>query len=409
MGSAGALGVWGCPPPCVGTQHVLEIGATFQGSEKVTHFPAATWVKRRRLDRIPTTSFWTALLEDLEHCARGHVGGVPIAGSGGVAWRFVLLYAKGDEEQRANEWGLAHYGGADEVCPDCRGNRTDVPWTDCQRDALWRSTTAMTFEQWSARLRAPPHPLASSPFCWRMFFYPDYMHIMDCAGVSSVLFGGVLSILLREPALGDTNQARLDSVNEWIRGWYAEHPGGNRLPAFLLQNLRGADKWWNLHGPSIKAANTRQAAPAFAALARECLVSDSLEHRLAVEATCLLEEWYDLLATAPMFFPSELCGRFDQVTTDLGICMQRLRMVSLDNGRLAFPVRPKLHRMLHFPFYASSISPKVVSCYADESHIGTLCKVWKRSVSGRWQAHAQKTVLQKRWLAILLRFELGLC
>eukprot|EP00959_Pyramimonas_sp_CCMP1952_P207479 4340050-Pyramimonas_sp.AAC.1 len=64
-------------------------------------------------------------------------------------------------------------------------------------------------------------------------------------------------------ALGRSRPDRLQRVNQYMVDWYADHPGTNRLPELKATNVRMADGWADLHGITIKVANTRAAAPLF--------------------------------------------------------------------------------------------------------------------------------------------------
>lgn len=381
-----------------------------KGTEKVSHFPVGTWVKAKKAESLSTAPFWDRLLKDFEMLASGvDERGTPILqDEQGRVWRLVLVYAKADEQQRCDEWGLVHYNGPDEVCPDCLANRSSRPFTDCQETAAWRPTEAMSSGQYLARMRVPSHPLVASSFAWRMFFYLDVMHVMDCKGVAALIFGGVLASLVRRPSLGRSQVERLGAIQRFMREWYDDNPGTQRLPKITPPMLVAADGWADLHAPNIKAANTRQAAPLFASMTAElCSGPNEMEVQLR-EVTSKLHEFYHVLATADRFLSDAEKERLREIVLSIGVAYQSLHMMSQARGWLRFPVRPKLHKMCHFPFAAGSINPRSVSCYADESHIGTLCQVWKKSISGRWTAACQDTVLCKRWLAVLLRFELKL-
>ena len=96
----------------------------------------------------------------------GRWNGMAVGKSSGASasvaeWRFVLLAAKADEEVRCNEWGLPHFGGA-ENCSDCLCNKSTRPYTDLQASAAWRPTADMDYEGWVARIREPVHPLLKS-------------------------------------------------------------------------------------------------------------------------------------------------------------------------------------------------------------------------------------------------------
>ena len=54
---------------------------------------------------------------------------------------------------------------------------------------------------------------------------------------------------------------------------------------------------------------------------------------------------------------------------------------------------------------AKLLNPGEISCYADESSIGSTAKVWKRSLAGRHDQVNQRNVLAKRVLGVLVRLE----
>ena len=83
----------------------------------------------------------------------------------------------------------------------------------------------MAFALYEQRLRQPLHPMAASHyFCSRWLFFMDLMHLMDCKGVTALVAGGVLGILMRSPDLGATKMERLQCINQHRAAWYAAHP-----------------------------------------------------------------------------------------------------------------------------------------------------------------------------------------
>ena len=109
-----------------------------------------------------------------------------------------------------------------------------------------------------------------------------------------------------------------------------------------------------------------------------------------------------------MFLSAEEHAAFTRVCVDLAEALQRLRHDADTRSQARWQIRPKMHKMCHLPLAASSINPRIVGCYADESHTGTCCKVWMRSLVGRYANSIQNTVLAKRLLAVVVRYELGL-
>ena len=381
-----------------------------EGNEKLKHFLCASYVKRNRDADVDNSAMWRTLLADLEALASGVVDGLPIApvapGSDDM-WRVVVVFAKADEQVRCDDWGLTHYNASHEVCSECLANRTDKPWTDMRAAASWRGTEQMSAAQYQARARAPLHPLVTSTLFWRFFFVLDAMHILDCKGVAATIFGSVLGMLVRDRRLGPNQQSRIGSVNQRLLAWYALHPGSHRLPHLTLQSIVNKGGWHELAGPAVKAANTRGSAPFFASLARAYWEDADPLGRAVRRVTATLAEMYALMAESPMFLDDATLARFREIVFDFGIAYQYLRAWAEENRLLMWQVRPKSHKAMHMPLVASVINPRCVSNYADESQIGTTTRVWKGSVTGRYKAHVQRTVLAKRWLAVLLRYERG--
>jgi hypothetical protein len=140
------------------------------GDAKLTKFVCASDVQRAggRDDEL----WWGHLLDDLLALGSGVVNGREVArDADGTLWRVALRFVKCDEDVRANDFGLAHFSAAHEVCPDCLANRTTRPFTDMAANAAWRRSEDMDFIVCKARAREPNHPLvASSFFCHRFFF-----------------------------------------------------------------------------------------------------------------------------------------------------------------------------------------------------------------------------------------------
>ena len=323
----------------------------------------------------------------------------------GGFWRFILLFCKADEKTRADDWGLRHYNDAGENCPHCRCDRAARPWTDLRVGALWRNSCEMSRDEFVNRCRRPFHPIVASRFTWKYFFYVDAMHVLDCRGVASVVYGSLIDTVINLPSCGRSQEERLRRVNLFLKEFYDENTGSCRLPWIKLSNVH-LEAWSELHGPAIKAANSRQAAPAMAALARELLEPGDEEGGMVIEITSKLEEMYYCLAEAGMFFDAAALDHFTNVVLDFGLLQMRLRAFSAAHGKFRWQVKPKSHKCAHLPEFAGCINPRMVSCYADESHIGTCCLAWKRSLSGRWAGHVQRSVLLKRWVGVLVRMEL---
>ena len=276
-----------------------------------------------------------------------------------------------------------------------------------RRGSSWRGTESFTLEAYRGRFRRPLHPLSASKFVWRFFFFLDSMHVFDCKGTASTIFGSVLSTLVRDVRLGANQQQRLDLINTRLRSFYSRNPKLHKLPKITLNNLEGSNGWAELVGSAIKAAQTRAAAPFFAELAREFFNSDTPEDLNTCRVTSSMSDIYEIIAGGAMFLTQDELRRFGDAVDEFGISMQSLRHVAHMRSQLAWQVRPKCHKAMHMPLFASIINPGSLNCYVRESQIGTSQRVWRSSVKGRHHNHAQRTVLAKRWLGLLLRIEHG--
>ena len=254
------------------------------------------------------------------------------------------------------------------------------------------------------RLRQPVHPLLASPLATRMTCYLDLMHMVDCKGVASWVFGGVLHYLLRDERLGSSQKTRLQRLNEERLRWYSGHTSLIRLPRLLLHSCQ-RDGWAELNGPAYKAAVTRHAAGFFDHLARTFCTSSAARDANLRKVTSALLGFYQVLYTAGWFLTDEELTTLREHTEAFGVAYQRLRNLAASEGVLAWPVRPKAHNMQHAPELAGHLNPVKVQTYAEESSMGTTAKVYKKSMSGRYRGKVQVVVLCKRLTALWLRLE----
>ena len=374
------------------------------GGEKNSKFLSCSCVKAETHGDRPS---WERLLGDFAELTTGLVGGEEVARDRRRLWRFVLLAAKADAEVRCNEWGLPHFG-AEENCSDClcSTNADARPFTDLQVGAAWRPTEAMSFEGWFARIRRPLHPLLESDVvCDRWSIFCELMHLTDCNGVSSIVYGGILGLLLEERRLGPTVADRMACVNEFMSRWYSEHTGVHKLPKLRKNNLTSSGGWWELSGPAIKAASMRAAAPLFAAVANEFLVRELPRHQQARRLAELLEAFYTVVYGAPMFPSDADVERTRTIVNEFGQIMMLLREDSRARNKLYFKISPKVHGMMHVPMYMGVLNPRWLQAYLEEGLAGSVTKIWQKAMRGRYDREIQSNILLRRYVGLLLRLE----
>ncbi|CAK0847717.1 unnamed protein product [Prorocentrum cordatum] len=342
------------------------------GEAKLTKFMCASYVQRS--GQMDDSLWWHRVLEDMAALGSGHVGGRAVArDSDGTLWRGALVFVKCDEDVRANDFGLTHFSGGNEVCPDCLANRTTRPFTDMTEGAAWRRGEGMSFDVYKARAREPHHPLvANAHFCHRFFFPIDIMHLLECKGVTLLVFGSAMMWLLADARVGANKEERLEAINARREQFY----------------------------------DARCAAPFFRDVVFHYCGSMHDRDQQLRRLTAALDDLYTLLYDAPMFPPDATVVRVRQLCLAFGSACQRLRELSRRAGVFAFAVTPKVHEVQHIPLLTSCINPVRVQVYSEESMMGSVTGTWRGSKNGRCRQTVQKVVLIKQVTGLLLRFEL---
>ena len=109
--------------------------------------------------------------------------------------------------------GLKSYGGADEICSICLGNRGARNYKNLLPGADWRSSV-LDNTMYMLRLLLPLHAIASSRYFNKYFYRLDLLHLLERKGAASDILGNVLALLVRNcDALGRNQDARLDALN----------------------------------------------------------------------------------------------------------------------------------------------------------------------------------------------------
>ena len=228
---------------------------------------------------------------------------------------------------------------------------------------------------------------------------------MDCKGVTSIVFGSFLLYVVNQRHFGANQGERIDRFNAELKTWYEARPGSNRLPTIKISDIT-KDGWATLHGPAIKSAMTKEAVPFFADFANRFFSKERSVHEgLMIDLMRELNDFDSVLEGQGTFVAPAAVRRLRQICERFGSIFMQLREQARTEERLAWQVTLKVHKMQHLPIVAKLINPREISCYADESAIGSTTRVWKRSLAGRHHRVNQHNVLAKRVLGVLLRFE----
>ena len=92
------------------------------------------------------------------------------------------------------------------------------------------------------------------------------MHNIDCDGVAEIIFASVVVCIIRSAFLGIGNNMdeRLEHVEDLRIQFYTDNRVQNRMAGLKIANLflsGTGSSYAALHGPMVKAANTRDLIP----------------------------------------------------------------------------------------------------------------------------------------------------
>ena len=261
------------------------------------------------------------------------------------------------------------------------------------------STVFVSNDVYLARCRSG-HPVRHSRYFNKYFIRYDGMDILDHRGVTSVVAGSIVMKLVRqEHRLGSNQPTPLSNINAMIKKHQDEHPVSARMPKLRPQDLV-SDGWDDMSGNLIKAGNTRSLAPALLSPAIMVFDDPGNQYHLAiVDLIRSLNGVYDTLYTAGIFLTSEETTRLQRDLDTMGRSHMRCRQFAARAGEMAFQVKPKAYYAQHLSFQARLINPRYTQCYQEESMMGVMAKVFKRSCSGLYVKTAQSTWFTGLWYA----------
>ena len=254
-------------------------------------------------------------------------------------------------------------------------------------------------------------PMTSSRYFNKYTIRNDLMHCQDHHGVWAVIFASIVWFLCinnGQPSLGDTQQARLDTVNRRLARHYAKNKGiSSTLDPLTFRNIipAGTASYATLAGPTVKAANTRHAMPFLKVLADKHLTdANDMDHVLMhmLIGHCL--EFNRIIGAAGTFLTEAEVAGLREATEGVGKYIQLLRSRAKEAKQLLWHIVPKSHYMQHFPDEARLINPRLVQCYIEESYIGKVSKIWASCKCGPYSETIQHRGLLKYlvWLCIEL-------
>ena len=374
------------------------------GGELETNFVAFSEVETKGVD-CGCRLAWEDFLADFDALANGldkDTGEPAAQDADGTQWSFVMIFGFADCEQLF-EWGMSSHRNS-VLCSLCTSNRTDNPWSDLRSTSGWRPSAAAWDNALFMSRCKRKHPLMESHY-WCVFFPRlDGMHVFDHHGTSSVIAGSTLQELVSNcVALGANQAARMSKINAEMKVYFDTHIVSSRMPPLRLKHLK-LDGWGELHGPLVKAANTRHFMPFLQQLANRYLNSGSPYYTAINKLIEHANGVYHALYSSDMFLNDEQVAFLSNQVLKFGKYHMICRMHASNLGHHLFQVKPKAHYAQHIPFQSILINSRHTQCYCAESLIGKMTTIWKKSVSGPYSNRTvQRQVCVKyfMWVFIL--------
>lgn len=256
-------------------------------------------------------------------------------------------------------------------------------------------------------MQQPPAPLSLTGVCLHSLRF-DSMHVVDCNGLAAHCLGNLFVEIIRDKQWGPlTKDEALSELNRRIKQYYNEYGVQRRMPPLSMGNLVDTSAETTsfpfLHGPGVKAANTK-ALLHFGRILAEELDDGGEARRRRFKTFRALVRFNEIIESQPMFLSGSAHQELCQCIHQFLLNYSWLGRNAAERGRVLWNVVPKHHYFAHFASQALLINPTAVRCYIDESFVGSICEVWSSSKAGPYHKKVQGTVLRKYLLALQLSF-----
>ena len=256
------------------------------------------------------------------------------------------------------------------------------------------------FHVFCSRIKHPQHPVTTSHYFNKFFSRLDKMHVDDLRGVTAIAGGSMLHhLVVNSVALGHNQEQRMQALNADMKEFQSRMRTEHTMPPLRLENL-SLDGWWMLSGRLIKAANTRSLKPWLEDIANRFFAGHGelqSSTRKVFKHMMILER---IFYSAGTFLTDEQHAELTASLLALGRHWQLLRSLYRRQGINAWQIRPKVHYHQHFAQQAKLINPRAVQCYAQESLIGRMAKLWRMNANGPYSPLVQETTLLRYWVAL---------
>jgi len=367
------------------------------GKERDTRFVISTHIKRSDIVEETEDKSWPMVLQSFDEMSQ------PV---GDGCWGGIVLFVVGDLEWACNDLGLPHYN-SNSPCAFCKANTSTMPHSNYHSAAPWRATFRSEAE-FQASLRQPLHPLVAAPWFFKDTYRLDLLHLLDHHGVASMVVANVVAMQVCFENLvtpGANQDQRLAFINDDIKAYYSARRVQHRLPPLKMSNVMKCG-FPDLHGPAIKAANTRALVPyALALQQRAARIEPTVINRHALKVVESLNEAYTIMYDGEYFLNATDVQKLGQQLQRMGASYQYLACITANEGLTRWKQTPKVHyAVAHLANQARLINPRVVQCYSAEGLVGKVSHIWKKSLDGPHQRISQGKVILKYLTGMALEF-----
>ena len=180
-------------------------------------------------------------------------------------------------------------------------------------------------------------------------------------------------------------------------GLVARYPHLCRINKLHYDHFTSAG-WGVLHGPEVKAANSRHLSGWLVELAAEFFDSTApsptaVEHACICKLTKSLDDTYKIMYSSGMFFTADEHSRFTIAVQRSGKYLNALRYIAKGKQELYWNITPKCHYFLRLPRQGLVMNPRFTQCYHEESLIGKVAIMWGAATNGPYRAVVQRNVM----------------
>eukprot|EP00438_Fugacium_kawagutii_P003788 Skav219306 [mRNA] locus=scaffold2489:21209:22414:+ [translate_table: standard] len=310
--------------------------------------------------------------------ARAGMAGEAISSDGIRAFIYAV---QADGEYLSNEFGL-NGASNEQVCFNCKGNKSDCPYNDFRPNALWKGTIAL-----HKGTCPTDHLVGKIPGVVGEAFKYDVLHVLELGLTAHVLANCAFDWVCRDNVgWAGTQDQKLKTLVQKICQPYTEQgvDSAHWVRRFPLSAFCTPQKKWDAFPAlsGIKAKQSRWMVPIFLAISEEFYDSEDswLEHK----HKCLvhLNAVYELLDEAPIH-PSKAQAKSFKKHMDaclLHYC--RLSNMAIEKGLLLWNVVPKFHLAAHLGDMFQWFNPKFYSCYAGETMVGLVAHLSHSTLNG---------------------------